>query len=154
MKRYTPTLLIALVIILGACSGEQQETDPVLAQYYSLKDALVDTNAETAAKASASLAEVAKDTPGMNLVTDYATTIAETDNVEAQRETFELLSMAIYDALTAGNPYGETVYVQFCPMAFDNKGAFWLSSNEEIFNPYFGDKMLKCGVVKETISGL
>ena len=147
-------LLSAAMLFMIACSSEKQESDPVLAHYYSLKDALVDTNVATAAKAAVALGEVARKTPGMEQVGDYATTIAETDNVEAQRETFELLSMAVYEAITAGNPYGETVYVQFCPMAFDNKGAFWLSSNEEIFNPYFGDKMLKCGVVKETISGL
>jgi len=45
------------------------------------------------------------------------------------------------------------VYKQYCPMAFDGKGAFWLSSSEEIRNPYYGDKMLKCGRVEETISG-
>jgi hypothetical protein len=43
------------------------------------------------------------------------------------------------------------IYKQFCPMAFDNKGAYWLSSNEEIMNPYFGDKMLHCGKVEETV---
>lgn len=35
-------------------------------------------------------------------------------------------------------------------MAFDNKGAFWLSEIEEIRNPYFGEAMLNCGEVHET----
>jgi Cu(I)/Ag(I) efflux system membrane fusion protein len=35
-------------------------------------------------------------------------------------------------------------------MAFDNKGAFWLSEIEEIRNPYFGKEMLSCGEVIET----
>jgi hypothetical protein len=43
------------------------------------------------------------------------------------------------------------LYVEYCPMAFDDKGASWLSSSKEIRNPYFGDKMLTCGEVKETI---
>ena len=147
------TFIISSIIWLSvACSSENKVQDPVLGHYYTLKDALVDTNAETAAAAAVTLANEAKSTPGMEEVAAHATTIAGTDDVEAQRVTFELLSMALYDAISAGNPYGETVYVQFCPMAFDDKGAFWLSSNEEIFNPYFGDKMLKCGVVKETIS--
>ena len=38
-------------------------------------------------------------------------------------------------------------YRQFCPMAFDFKGAFWLSDSEEILNPYFGEEMLTCGNV-------
>ena len=31
-------------------------------------------------------------------------------------------------------------------MAFNNEGAYWLSDAEQIRNPYFGDKMLTCGV--------
>ena len=34
-------------------------------------------------------------------------------------------------------------------MASDGKGANWLSETKEITNPYFGAKMLKCGVVKK-----
>jgi Cu(I)/Ag(I) efflux system membrane fusion protein len=36
-------------------------------------------------------------------------------------------------------------------MAFDNKGAYWLSETEEIRNPYFGDVMLGCGETKEIL---
>jgi len=43
------------------------------------------------------------------------------------------------------------VYLQFCPMANGGKGASWLSKDEEIRNPYFGSRMLKCGRIKETI---
>jgi Cu(I)/Ag(I) efflux system membrane fusion protein len=34
-------------------------------------------------------------------------------------------------------------------MAFKDKGAFWLSGEKEIKNPYFGEAMLTCGEVKE-----
>jgi len=46
---------------------------------------------------------------------------------------------------------GKTIYVQYCPMAFGNKGADWLAKEEEIRNPYFGDKMMKCGLVKREL---
>jgi len=36
-------------------------------------------------------------------------------------------------------------------MAFDKKGAYWISENREIQNPYFGDKMPKCGEIKEEL---
>ncbi len=39
----------------------------------------------------------------------------------------------------------------FCPMVDNNKGAYWLSLSETIYNPYFGSKMLKCGSVKTII---
>ena len=42
----------------------------------------------------------------------------------------------------------QKVYVDFCPMAFDNTGADWISDVQEIKNPYFGDKMMKCGSIK------
>jgi hypothetical protein len=44
-----------------------------------------------------------------------------------------------------------SLFVEYCPMANNNEGGFWLSNEKEIKNPYFGDMMLKCGSVKETI---
>ncbi|MDT0651042.1 efflux RND transporter periplasmic adaptor subunit, partial [Zunongwangia sp. F297] len=35
--------------------------------------------------------------------------------------------------------------IQKCPMANNNKGAFWLSTNKEIRNPYYGEQMMTCG---------
>ena len=43
------------------------------------------------------------------------------------------------------------LYVQYCPMANDDKGATWVSMEEEIINPYFGDMMLHCGNVEYII---
>lgn len=40
------------------------------------------------------------------------------------------------------------IYLSFCPMAFDNKGGYWLQDSEEIKNPYYGEKMLGCGEIK------
>jgi hypothetical protein len=50
------------------------------------------------------------------------------------------------DGLSSGE-----LYVAFCPMAFNNKGATWISTSKEIRNPYFGEKMLGCGEVQGTI---
>lgn len=36
----------------------------------------------------------------------------------------------------------------YCPMAFDEKGGFWVQNEEDILNPYFGMKMQKCGEFK------
>jgi hypothetical protein len=36
-------------------------------------------------------------------------------------------------------------------MANGDNGAYWLSNEAKIRNPYFGDAMLKCGVVKDSI---
>ncbi len=45
-----------------------------------------------------------------------------------------------------------TLFRQYCPMAFDNKGAYWLSNTQEIYNPYFGEEMRFCGEVKEQLN--
>lgn len=46
----------------------------------------------------------------------------------------------------------ETLYVQKCPMANSYKGAIWLSTEKEIKNPYYGDEMLSCGSVIDSIN--
>ncbi|MCK4889637.1 MAG: DUF3347 domain-containing protein, partial [Candidatus Aminicenantes bacterium] len=38
------------------------------------------------------------------------------------------------------------------PMAFDNKGAFWLQKGQDVRNPYFGESMLTCKDSIEKIS--
>ena len=41
------------------------------------------------------------------------------------------------------NP-AKPVYRFHCPMAFDNRGAYWLQDNKNTRNPYFGSSMLIC----------
>ena len=76
--------------------------------------------------------------------------LSETSELEKQRELFaaftEKAGPMFEDALSGG-----TIHKKFCPMAFDNKGAYWYADIEEINNPYFGDKMPNCGSVKKTI---
>jgi len=45
----------------------------------------------------------------------------------------------------------DSYYEIFCPMAFDNKGAYWMQSSKQISNPYFGKKMLRCGEIKSEL---
>jgi len=72
-------------------------------------------------------------------------------DIEKQRELFSAISNQIIETVETFGLIIETVYVAYCPMALDDKGAFWLSEKEEINNPYFGDKMLRCGEVKKKI---
>jgi Cu(I)/Ag(I) efflux system membrane fusion protein len=36
-------------------------------------------------------------------------------------------------------------------MADNSKGAYWLSNEKKVRNPYYGASMLSCGQVKATI---
>ncbi len=49
-----------------------------------------------------------------------------------------------------GHPGGKTHYEIFCPMAFNNKGAFWLQDQDTVKNSFFGAAMLSCGEIKNT----
>ena len=69
-------------------------------------------------------------------------------DIVAMRTAFEPLSLGMIDAATRyGLPPDTPAFVLSCPMAFENKGATWLQSDEAIRNPYFGAAMYRCGEV-------
>lgn len=76
--------------------------------------------------------------------------IGTAKNLVAQREHFATLSQSIIEMTEYFGLEKNMVYMDYCPMAFNNKGAYWLSEFIEIKNPYFGDEMLDCGEVLAT----
>ena len=77
--------------------------------------------------------------------------ILSSQDIEIQRASFSQLTNALYSSVKAFSVEGIHAYYQFCPMAFDSKGAYWISREKEISNPYFGEQMLRCGETKETL---
>lgn len=145
-----------------------QKLMSLVSSYYDLKDAMVATNAAKADQAAQKLA-VSADTMQAYLLTDslnkmvlqpYIDTIIKGSNeilaikdgnVEIKRIHFEPVSSAIYELLKKAELKNAKVYHQYCPMAFNDKGAYWISSEAEIKNPYFGKKMLECGEVTDSL---
>lgn len=141
----------------------------LLAGYYELKNGLVASDAQKAAAASAKLQAMAQEAivvlqadegkaeTGVGdhlnqLVAGCAAIAGTNDNTcERQRVAFAQVSTAMYSLLKAASLKNSGAYKQFCPMAFNDKGAYWLSEEEEIKNPYFGKKMLECGEVQDTL---
>ncbi|MFA5418736.1 MAG: efflux RND transporter periplasmic adaptor subunit, partial [Bacteroidales bacterium] len=79
-------------------------------------------------------------------IVENLTGIIEMEGIDMKRKHFSTVSNILYKMLeTFGNTAHENLYLQYCPMAFDNTGAFWISNETAIRNPYFGDMMLKCG---------
>jgi Cu(I)/Ag(I) efflux system membrane fusion protein len=79
--------------------------------------------------------------------------IIQMKGIDMKRKHFSVISDNLYLMLqTFGNLGKVTRYYQYCPMAFDSKGAYWISNETEIRNPYFGEKMLKCGETKDTLN--
>ncbi|ARS34529.1 DUF3347 domain-containing protein [Pontibacter actiniarum] len=141
----------------------QTQVEELVSEYLDLKEALVASDAEAAKAAASEVLRVAKAMPIANLTTDEkayaeektaevvssAQKIASASDVAAQRENLELLSEAVFSMAKAYGAADGTLYYQHCPMALDGEGGYWLSSNEEIRNPYFGEGMMTCGSTEE-----
>lgn len=146
--------LLGLTLIFTSCgAGDKASTketstnsaNPV-ESYLAIKDALVKTDAAEASQAAKAFLQSNPDAK-LNAPLE---SIANSTDVAVQRQAFETLSMEMYEVVKTGN-YESPLYKQYCPMAFDNKGAYWLATEEEVNNPYFGDLMLHCGRVDEVI---
>jgi len=150
---------------LNVSSDFQNHLKKVFDTYISLKDALVKDNAKEVAQDAKALVNDLSQV-NMKLLTDNkahtlwmalekeikasATVMSNTTDIEAQRHHFKLLSSQLTSAVQVFG-INQKVFVEFCPMADNDKGAYWLSKEEDILNPYFGNAMLKCGSVKQII---
>ncbi|NNF18286.1 MAG: DUF3347 domain-containing protein [Flavobacteriaceae bacterium] len=123
-------------------------TGKVWHNYLETKMALTRDDAEAAASAAGNMAEgFGEAKPELKALAER---LEAAENIEEQVKVFseitEKAGPLFAEALSGG-----TIYKQYCPMAFDNKGAYWYSDVPEIRNPYYGSKMLKCGKVTDTI---
>lgn len=126
------------------------KVEAVFQQYLKVENALINTDAKTTSIEATALEPMLNDIDGDEVVRKAASGIANSDDIKFQRENFEHLSNGMEKILESSLKSG-TLYKQYCPMAFNNKGAYWISSGKNILNPYFGDKMLKCGRVDSEI---
>lgn len=119
--------------------------------YLHLKDALVASKSDKAKNAAGELQKSLAGVTNGKMVADEAAKIAATANLDDQRKAFSGVSSMMAMLVKDGKLSMGMIYLEYCPMANGNTGASWLSNEKEIKNPYFGDKMLKCGSVKEMI---
>lgn len=71
--------------------------------------------------------------------------------MENKRVAFEMVSDMLYDLVKTTGLKGKTVYRQYCPMAFNDRGAYWISRSTRRQNPYFGKEMLSCVQVTDSL---
>ncbi len=76
--------------------------------------------------------------------------IVDAGDLDQARTAFRGLSDDLVRAVKMFGIEG-VVYRQYCPMAFDDEGAYWISDEEQIRNPYLPETMLMCGEVIERI---
>lgn len=142
-----------------------QQLKELLIPYLKIEDALVASDTKTASTQTNAFNTALKNVDmgllkgdahmkWMELLKSLETAtklISSATDVEIQRAAFSQLTNALYSSIKSFGVEGLDAYYQFCPMAFDSKGAFWISDKKEISNPYFGEQMLRCGETKETL---
>ena len=154
----------------GANTGAFNESfNRLLTAYYGVKDALVASDTVKANKAAAELQMAADSLKVDEIQGDSTGTIKETalsytgtivgsakgflgeTTIDEKRKEFEMLTEAMWNLSRVVKYGGRKIYYQYCPMAFNDKGAYWMSNEREIRNPYFGDQMLECGKVEDSL---
>lgn len=180
MKNLIRTFLILIFLVFLSCGNEKGKVEPqiieidttekevvyesseigatftndtiakLFKQYIVLKTAFVNTNAEIAAVEASNLRVIFESLGRDEAILLATQKIVESNDIEVQRAAFVTVTQEV-EALLKGSLDSGTIYKQYCPMAFGNTGAFWLSESKYINNPYFGDKMLKCGRIDSEI---
>ena len=139
----------------------------MLDNYYTLKDNFVaekqpeiDASAKTLLLSvdSLKLSELKGDTNIIATARTYTEGIAAElkglvgeKDLENKRKSFQMVGDQLYDLLRTVQYDRAVIYHQYCPMAFNDQGANWLSNTAEVKNPYIPKKMLTCGEVKDSI---
>lgn len=158
--RSTPTKTVSI-------SHEVQAAlTPVYATYFEVQMALANDNLEES-KAAAKKLDQANQAVEMGLFRDDAhaawmkltTTVAKeaarlaaAESFETARDAFFFLSDAMIELHKQfGHAEARNYYLTFCPMARDGKGAYWLQTVDTVWNSFYGDQMLRCGEIKDTL---
>lgn len=135
---------------VGNPQFNDENTKAVYEHYIHLKTALVKADAKEAqsgaSELSTALSNVANTTGA-----DLASKIASASDIKAQRDNLDALTVEVEKVIKSGGLKSGKVFKQYCPMAQDGDGAYWLAGESDINNPYYGDEMLECGEVKEEI---
>lgn len=167
------TLIIAIIIFaniaalqnISAGNKSNQSFQDVITQYLNIKNALADDNSSNAASAAGNLLTALKNVETdkfsneeskawkkyLSKLENHAEHISQSTDIEHQRKHFAGLSSDLYSTLKKIKENSVELYYQYCPMAEDGSGAYWLSEKSEIVNPYMGQKMSSCGSTKNTL---
>lgn len=130
---------------------KDDKLNAVYQHYVHLTTALTNGDMAEAKTAGNAIETGAKQVTGAETVAANAAKITAATDIEAQRTAYAALSNDFITLVKKSGLNSGELYVDFCPMAMNDKGASWISPNKDIRNPYFGEKMMTCGEIKETI---
>ncbi|NIM65840.1 MAG: DUF3347 domain-containing protein [Candidatus Latescibacteria bacterium] len=140
---------------------------PVYNQYFDVQMALAKDDLEGATKAGTRLITAIKSVNisvfsrsghgrWMELskkLTKHADRISSAKDIKVARDGFFYLSEATIDLHQSfGHAGKEDYYLTHCPMAREGDGAYWLQTENIVWNSFYGESMLRCGSIKETLA--
>jgi membrane fusion protein, copper/silver efflux system len=143
--------------------GFQKQLDQVTRDYFEIKNQLVLNDVKLSTKAATrlykTLGQVSTNAleeqalkiwiQQKNGLMTHLKNMETSKDIDQIRADFSSLTQLITEMVEIFGLYKGEIFVDYCPMAFNDKGGYWLSEFEEIKNPYYGDAMLKCGIVKK-----
>lgn len=155
-------LLIIIILLMSKMGiGQTSSLQEILRHYLDLKNQLVESNAPNTQKLAITLngkienlapqalseKEAKAFTSLKDALSKHAKELSSQSDLAKQRVSFAGLSQSIIDLFKIVSVKEASLYVDYCPM----KKAYWLSTEKTIRNPYYGNAMLSCGSIKETI---
>ncbi len=148
LRRFLPYV----VAVAAGCGGASKPAAPagpvsVVEPYIAIQETLARDSLERLPELSAQVvvaAEPIQSDQGVADVVAGAGRVAAQD-IDTARAGFQKMSMGLIAWLKTHADKRAGLEVVFCPMAFNNKGAYWVQKTGEIVNPYHGMMMLHCG---------
>ena len=140
---------IAITIMLFGFTTFAQNTPNLLNSYLAIKNALVLSDQKTAKAAITEFQKKITAEKTFSQKKDLQIAIdkmANVNSLEKERAAFNDVSTLFWKVVKSADMASTPVYYQYCPM----KKAYWLSTEKDIKNPYYGASMLTCGKVVET----
>ena len=161
------TILLAIGLVLGhsvfAESNAFQPAfvDTLVAPYLQMQQGLAADDLKSAQVGATQFLAAMKQAPQQGdaheeamALSKAAKTIASAGDISAARAAFLELSNVVTSLIKHIGVTIETpLHLAHCPMAFAGNGGDWLQSDTQVANPYYGSMMLRCGSVKEQLSG-
>jgi Cu(I)/Ag(I) efflux system membrane fusion protein len=139
---------------------------PVYSDYFDVQMALASDDLDAASQSYRKLSQSVEDVnmglfnemahmkwmDYMREMAKYSGKGSEAQTIEESRDAFFNLSKTVIEMQdTFGHASEQDYFLTFCPMARDNKGAYWLQTVDTVYNSFYGAMMLRCGEIKEKL---
>lgn len=138
-----------------------EELEPLFEAYHQAQQSLADDQLADWQNATARMQESALQIQWPDFLRKVSGQLQEgrvhlqhINSLDRAGEVFYQHSQAMMTMARMGLASGRW-FVAFCPMASagDGNGAHWLQRDDRLSNPYFGQSMLRCGDMQETLEG-